>query len=256
MDMRLDIALLSRVGARERNEDAVGVWSDRGVSYCVLADGAGGLGGGDRASQLAVACVLDYLRASPECTHENLYAALRDANDRVVAAQREDERCSDMRTTVVVLALDTVAGRAIWGHAGDARLYCFRDGAVIVQTTDHSVVQQMVEAGYLRAEELRQAPQRNQLTLALGDAGEFEPEVAAGTFVVHPGDSFLLCTDGCWGPVEESEMVADLLASRGAGDWLERMQSRIVELQRSNQDNYSAIAVCCEGLEEPVTLFD
>ncbi len=241
--LHLDIAVLSRVGARERNEDALGVWTDAGISYCVLADGAGGLGAGDRASQLAVDRVLDFLRACPGNSPANLHAALCSANTCVVDAQHEDPACADMRTTIVLLALDAARASAVWAHAGDARLYCFRAGAVVAQTIDHSVVQQMVDAGYMRPDELRQAPQRNQLTLALGDPGEFEPEVFGEEFTVQHDDAFLLCTDGCWGPVEEDAMNEDLDACDGAADWLERINARIVALAQPRQDNYSAIAL-------------
>lgn len=248
--MRLDIAALSRAGARERNEDAFGVWSDGGVSYCVLADGAGGLGGGDRASQLAVASVLDFLRARPGFSSDTLHAALAHANAQVVAAQQAEKDLADMRTTIVLLAVDSTQRRALWGHAGDARLYWFRDRTILHQTADHSVVQQMVEAGYMRVDELRQAPQRSRLTLAVGDPGDFEPAMA-NEVEFDADDAFLLCTDGCWGPIEETVMMNGLQSANGAADWLERLHAHIVALGDPHQDNYSAIAVRCDA--DPTT---
>lgn len=242
--------MLSRTGARERNEDALGVWSHDGVCYCVLADGAGGLGGGDRAAQLVVAETLTSLRRAPGCTGESLVAALAAANASLVDAQKEEVRFASMRSTAVVLALDTAAQQAVWAHLGDSRLYCFRAGAVAAQTIDHSVVQEMVSAGYLRADQLRSAPERSQLLAALGDAGAFEPQVHGTGFPVQAGDAFLLCSDGCWEPINEAQMVEDLASSVHAAGfdpngWLQRLQQRIRLRAAPRQDNYSAIAVCC-----------
>lgn len=245
--MRVEIAMLSRTGARERNEDALGVWSHDGVCYCVLADGAGGLGSGDRAAQLVVAEILAFLRAQPGCSGSALHAALTAANRALVAAQQADARFATMRATAVLLALDTAAQQAVWAHLGDSRLYCFRAGAVEVQTIDHSVVQEMVSAGYLRADQLRSAPERSQLLGALGDAGDFEPQVQGQGFAVQPGDAFLLCSDGCWEPVDEAQMATDLAHSADAASWLQRLQQRIVERAAPRQDNYSAIAVRCSA---------
>lgn len=249
--MRVEVSMLSRTGARERNEDALGVWSHDGVCYCVLADGAGGLGGGDHASKLAVGRMLACLQAQPGCNGDTIGEALRTANAAVVVAQSDDPRFASMRATAVLLALDTVGRRAVWGHLGDSRLYCFRDGGVVVQTVDHSVVQEMVSAGYLRADQMRSAPERSQLLGALGDSGEFSPQVQGEGFTVQPGDAFLLCTDGCWEPVDEAQMAADLAQTQTAADWLRCLQQRIVARASPRQDNYSAIAVRCASAAQP-----
>src|SRR5262249_8562185 len=89
----------------------------------------------------------------------------------------------------------------------------------------------------------RQAPQRNQLTCALGDAGQFEPEVAPQTLTVSAGDAFLLCTDGCWGPVDETSMTDDLLSSGNAARCLEKLHTRIVARNDPRPGKYSAIAM-------------
>ncbi|HEU0201522.1 MAG TPA: PP2C family serine/threonine-protein phosphatase [Burkholderiaceae bacterium] len=244
--MRADIAMISRTGARERNEDALGVWSHEGVCYCALADGAGGLGGGDRAAQLVVRELLGYVSAQPGCSGVTVAAALDVANRALVEAQREDPRYASMRATALLLALDTVGARAVWGHLGDSRLYCFREGAVAFQTVDHSVVQEMVAAGYLRPDQLRSAPERSQLLGALGEVGQMEPTLQGEGFAVLPGDAFLLCTDGCWEPVAETQMIDALHATTTAADWLECLQDYIVKRGAAKQDNYSAIAVRCE----------
>ena len=247
--MRLEIATLSKAGGRPVNEDACGVWPSAEVCFCVLSDGAGGHGGGDVASKLVVSRVLDWFRARPECSPEAVAGALLIANQAVLEGQKSSGRLSDMRATVVVLALDTGCGQAVWGHLGDSRLYCFRGQRLVAQTRDHSVVQSMVDAGYVKAEELRSAPQRSRLLGALGDANNFEPQIAPGSYVLQDGDAFLLCTDGCWEYVEEAEMERALSQSHSGEDWLRLLERQVVAGGRPGQDNYSAIAIWCQDPE-------
>ena len=73
-----------------------------------------------------------------------------------------------MHSTVVALFIDLQSQEALWGHAGDSRLYLFRDGVMLSHTRDHSMVQAMVDAGLLVAEQMRTHPRRSELQSALG----------------------------------------------------------------------------------------
>jgi serine/threonine protein phosphatase PrpC len=243
--MQLEIAVLSREGGCPVNEDAYGVWASDEACFCVLSDGAGGHGGGDVASKLAVSCVLDWFRQRPECSAQAVEAALAAANRAILEQQQSDSRLAEMRATAVVLALDTVRGMATWGHLGDSRLYGFRRGRLIVQTRDHSVVQSMVEAGYIKPDELRHAPQRGRLLAALGDSEHFEPCIVPQEFALLDGDAFLMCTDGCWEYVEEAEMERALSESNSGEQWLRRLEARVLAMGRPGQDNYSALSIWC-----------
>lgn len=243
--MQLEIAALSKPGGREPNEDALGFWSEDGLCVCVVADGAGGHGGGDVASKLAVHTILGRFRESPECTLGAIEGALREANQAIIARQRTGDAVADMRATAVVLAIDAGRPGACWGHLGDSRLYLFRHGQVLVQTRDHSVVQRMVDAGYLRPDQLRHATERSRLFAALGHEENFEPALGEPAFAIEQGDVFMLCTDGFWEYVEESEMQQALAEVTSAEAWLQRMESQVVARGGKGQDNYSALAVWC-----------
>jgi serine/threonine protein phosphatase PrpC len=245
--MELEIAVLSRTGGRSHNEDACGFWSGAGVCYCVLSDGAGGHRGGDVASKLVVRETLGWFRETDESSAQAIEAAMMHANHILVSEQQARADVGDMRATVVVLAIDYDHGLAAWGHVGDSRLYCFRAGGIVAQTRDHSVVQSMVDAGYLQAQDLRHAPERNQLLAALGDAERFERAVQSEPFPVQVDDAFLLCTDGLWEYVEEREMIEALREAETAEDWLRMLESRVLARGRPGQDNYSALAVRCKG---------
>lgn len=239
----LRVAVMSEPGVRATNEDACGYWQREGPLCCALADGAGGHGGGDVAAQLAVGSVLDGFRAQPLPSPQRVRELIVRANDTVVAAQSRGGEVGDMRATLVVLALDPVSAHGAWGHVGDSRLYCFRQGFVVTQTKDHSLYQSMVDAGFAADDQRRGNPQRNVLTSSLGSVDDLVVDVISEPFVTAAGDAFLLCTDGLWDCVEEPAMEADLLNAQSPQDWLDRLRRRVIAADRDSQDNYSALAV-------------
>ena len=248
--MQLEILVLSKAGGRQVNEDACGFWSSPEACFCAVSDGLGGHYGGDVASKLAVQHALDWFRSAPECSRRAVEASLRAGNLAIIREQQRDPRLKHMRATAVILSIDTKRAVAVWGHIGDSRLYCFRQGRIIQQTRDHSVLQSMVDAGYLQPGELRIAPNRSRLLTALGNEEQFDMDVIPIAFPLLDGDVFLLCTDGLWEYVEEEEMEQMLGASATAPDWLKALEGQVIARGHKGQDNYSAITVWCKNPDE------
>ncbi len=240
--------MLSRPGGRERNEDACGHWGlgrsgQDGPVCCVLADGAGGHGGGDVASRTAAAAVLEAFADRPVCDPATVGDLIDLANRAVVARQSASDATRDMRSTLVVWVCNPARCEAAWGHTGDSRLYCFREGSLMVRTRDHSLYQSMVDAGIADAADLRGNPQRNVLFASLGSLDGFEADVLDTTFPLIPGDAFLLCSDGFWEAVRESDMEAGLQRAETPQGWIDEMAALVERQARVGQDNYSAVAV-------------
>lgn len=217
---------------RPRNEDAmvdrteIGLWA--------VADGAGGHGSGDVASHAiaeALAGIPDGLSAA------ELLAQLR---LRLTAVHAELQAEAERRGPGKLLASTVVVLLARGGHfaclwAGDSRIYMLRGGTFSRVTRDHSLVQELVDAGTLSEEEAEAHPQANVITRAIGGHGELALDKLSGR--VAPGDRFLLCSDGLFKAVPEAEIAACLAAGHGANDLIN------LALERGARDNVTAIVV-------------
>ena len=244
--LSLEIAILSEPGGRQYNEDACGHWNSEQRLYCVLADGAGGHGGGDIASRLAVRDMLQSFAASEPATGRELLAQIRATNRALLSERTPGTERENMHSTVVCLALDFIAGRADWAHAGDSRCYHFRAGRLIERTLDHSHVQSLVDAGLLAPEEMQFHPKRSVLRSALG-VGDADLEVGCSdrSREVLPGDVFLLCTDGLWEHVPQPQLEELLQSAAGPQQWLAALEAQIEVATRghASRDNFRAITV-------------
>jgi serine/threonine protein phosphatase PrpC len=236
----MEIVALSDTGKlRRNNEDAIAFDVDHAVA--VLADGMGGLDGGEVASSIAVDTVVSRLAASAERNEEVLRAAVEGANVEVRRAARSQSM--DMGTTLVVW-MATNQGQCFVAHVGDSRVYRIRDGALKRLTSDHSMVQQMIDDGVISEAEAEASPNRNVITRALGLDDKVDVEVRS--WVYAPEDLFLLCSDGL------TDMVGEAGIERVLQDWkskaggpLERLADMLV--RRANDagglDNVSVLLV-------------
>lgn len=234
----IDMAGCSEKGGRNHNEDTVLV-KNMGYRQCALvADGLGGHGGGDIASQTAANIIMEGFESEEAMDTDALIRIFEEANRAVVKKQTMTCR---MKTTCVGLFIEEA--KAWWGHIGDSRLYHFVDGALNSCTKDHSVSQMAVDAGKITWEQIRFHKERNKLYCALGSRIPIRPEVGQADLDDGHFHAFLLCTDGFWEYVLETEMMVDLAKSRRPVEWLDYMVSRLEKKVTGYHDNYTAAAV-------------
>ena len=230
---RLKASAVSHRGTvRTRNEDA---FVDRGdIGVWAVADGAGGHGAGDVASATAAAAIADLpvgLSAAETLAQVRLRLGAAHAElQRKAAASANGDI---LATTVVVLLARGEHFACLW--AGDSRAYLLRDGALCQVTHDHSLVQEMVEAGSLAPEDAEGHPQANVITRAIGSQESLELDKVSGRMMA--GDVMLLCTDGLFKALPESEIV-QLLASGGGPELLIEQA-----LRAGARDNVTALVV-------------
>lgn len=198
------IAGATHVGVVRRiNQDAFGLFDDpgRGETLLVVADGLGGHRGGEVASRMAVDLLGQLFGAGMEAPATRLARAIEEANRQIHDAARVDYTLEGMGTTVVCLLLAR-DGAGHVAHVGDSRLYRLRSGSFEALTEDHSLVATLVREGVLQPDEARVDPRKNQILRALGVRKEVEVDVAPVD--PRPGDSYLLCTDGLHGLLEDA----------------------------------------------------
>lgn len=224
---RTDVGLRRKV-----NEDSLLVRTERGL--WAVADGMGGHDAGDVASSKVTESLLD-LPTTDDLDQlvENAVTALQRVNqDLIELAGAESER--SIGSTVVGLAIANGQFRCFW--AGDSRAYRIRDSQIVQLTRDHSLVQDLVDAGMLQPDEAEGHPNSNIITRAVGVAKELRVDTVSGD--VRPGDHFLLATDGVTRLVSDEELALELKANPPAA-----AARKLIEtvLSRGAPDNASLI---------------
>lgn len=237
--MKYRYAAVTDVGKREINEDSLLTMEGHYGLACALADGLGGQGFGDVASQIAVEAVGEQLKGWFPVGKRRMTACVEEANRRV--RRKQNEQSVPMMTTLSLLR--TNGPYVHIAHVGDTRIYWFRDERILYQSTDHSVTQMMVTCGELSPEQVRGHASRNLLTRAIGYRAEVQAEYYRGR--ARHGDRLLLCTDGFWEWVLESDMLAASTAETPEV-WLRRMCDMVRVRCDEDADNFSAIAITVE----------
>ena len=191
---------------RKNNEDSLLVGEGRDETLFAVADGIGGFEAGEVASSIATEALKELEPLSP------LEDAIREANRRILAAARGDEKLSGMGTTVVAMRFGGTREEptAEISHVGDSRAYLLRGDDLKPVTEDHSLVAELVRSGDLTRAQASEHPQKNLITRALG--AEEEVDVDTAVLPVEAGDRLLLCSDGLSDMVPETKML-DLLTS-------------------------------------------
>jgi protein phosphatase len=172
---------------RDRNEDAI--LTDPDGRLWAVADGMGGYGHGEVASDIVIDC-LETIPDEADPGHA-LVGRLEEANRRVLATAAE-RGYGQMGATVVALIVDRAIAHIAW--AGDCRAYLLRSGRLRLLTRDHSVVQSLVDRGMLSADEAEGHPEAHIVTRAVGGGEEFDADRI--DFPITDGDRLMLCSDG------------------------------------------------------------
>jgi len=232
---------------RSQNEDCFdfSVLDDE-FGWAVVCDGMGGAAGGERASRLAAETVMNELtrqhkkNAGDTDLRRAMNMALKKANTVVWKAAHRDPAYDGMGTTLVMAAMNK---RVLHISAvGDSRIYSFRSGVLNQLTRDHSLVQDMVELGYITKEQARTHPERNIITRAIGISEKIEEDYRFVT--LRPGDTILLCTDGLSGFVTDDEIASIMLKYR-----FENICERLIECANAHGggDNITAVLMRSEA---------
>lgn len=242
--MNLEYAARTAIGDRAENEDFHSeIIKKEGALFAVM-DGLGGHRDGELASRYFseglnenLDAHLDQLQVTPEQAMKNLITT---ATKSMVVKLKKDH-CTEARTTCAVVWLD--AEKIIIAHVGDSRVYFFRQPQKVWRTRDHSLVQQFVDSGLLREDEMAHHPQQNIILQTIAADEKPNPEVTLFP-ALRKGELLLLCTDGFWEQIIPTEMI-NLLNAPKLDQALENLVQQAMQRAAPKSDNVTAIAMRC-----------
>ena len=199
---------------RPQNQDTYQMEQlDRNTLLCVVCDGMGGAKSGNVASTLAVEVFVEEVRRTwvpsmdPEAAEQMLRGAVKLANFTVYDQAQEIEEFHGMGTTLVAML---ISGKDVTiVNVGDSRAYRVSKDGIRRITTDHSLVQMMVQRGELTPELARTYPGKNYITRAIGTEAIVECDVFHLT--VERGDCLLMCSDGLSNMMDDQEILFEVV---------------------------------------------
>ena len=236
---------LTDVGqVRSSNQDSFLV--DNENKLYIVADGMGGHAGGEIASSLCIAAMVEHLnsvgavyssvtaRQHPDARISNALAdAINFASTKIYERALEEPSLRGMGTTATSIKL--VDHYAYIAHVGDSRCYLIRRGFIYQITNDHSLVSEQVRAGIITKEEADLHHLRNVITRSVGY--QEEEDVDTTSLALEDKDFLLLCSDGLHGKVSDKEI------SQIVKDSSEEAAEKLIALAntRGGEDNISVV---------------
>ena len=221
---------------RQRNEDRyliLPLKKGTGVLLAV-ADGMGGVAGGDIAAQIVVDTLQEYQRPGDDIEQE-LAQLLAKAGRKIIERTDEEAALKDMGTTATVALLTD--RKAYWAHSGDSRLYVKQGGKIEQITTDHTFVQDLIQDGTLTRQDAERHPLKNVLDQCVGCA-ELKPDT--GRLPFPPGEKLLLCSDGLSRYVSE-KAISEALEGNDAGEIADHLVQSALEA--GGRDNVTVVVL-------------
>ena len=239
--MKFSVFQVSRKGGRQQNEDRMGYSYTRSSGILLLADGMGGHPEGEVAAQLTLQAMsaLYQKQANPEIPDVTAFltSAIMAAHRQIIKYAIEKGMLDTPRTTVVAAVVQN--GTASWVHCGDSRLYLVRAGQLLTRTRDHSYMEQPPHGhpSPKAAERLN----RNILFTCLGSPTKPVFDIT-GPIPLQQGDKIMLCSDGLWGSVADSDIVRQL-GAKPVGQAVPDLVESALQSAGASSDNVTAIAL-------------
>jgi PPM family protein phosphatase len=245
----LQIVGLTDLGReRSRNEDSFLALVGPHLSILAVADGMGGHVAGEVASKLAISVLERYwaeLNQSEPIPEKHFAGIVQnlvlEANRLIYSEAATEPARLGMGTTLTVGLLGD--SRLVIGHVGDSRAYLVLDNRLELLTEDHSLLEQMIQAGSVSPAEVDGHPQRHIITRALGTAPEVEVDLVEKE--LPDNAALLFCTDGLTSLVRDDEILAIILEQEAP----ERAAAALIDLAnaRGGLDNITVVYAAAIG---------
>ena len=242
--MRVEYADISLLGGREENQDRVTAAVAEHAALLVVVDGMGGHAHGARAAQVTQQVIVDAFWQAPQPLFDPmgfLHLTLGRAHAEVVKLGTQLPLEQRPRATCAVCLIQQRA--SWWAHVGDSRLYHVRQGALLMRSRDHSHVELLLREGLINAEQAHNHPMRNFVECCLGGDPILPDMAISRRRPLKTNDVLLVCSDGLWGGLKDSEIAGALGTPGVLREKLLTLGERAVKRAGAGSDNTSAAAL-------------
>lgn len=242
--MKFTIYQNSRQGQRAHNEDRLAYSYSKDSLLLVLADGMGGHRHGEIAAQLAIKTLTDAFQrlAKPLLNSPAKFLTdhIQQVHDMIENLTQTQSLAESPRTTIVAAIIQR--GYLYCAHAGDSRLYHFRGNHLLFRTEDHSIVQSLYNRGMISKQEMATHPYKNKIHNCIG--GKETPKIdLSNRMELLEGDTVLLCTDGLWGCLKDTEIKSILNKYDDVTEATNVLMDKAEKAAKEHGDNLSAITL-------------
>lgn len=229
---------------RKQNQDTYLMEQlDRNSVLCVVCDGMGGAKSGNVASSLAAEVFVQEIKRSfsslmdREKTDQMLRSAAKLANFTVYDQALQFEEFEGMGTTLVAVLIRGKKATVI--NVGDSRAYLVNREGISQLSTDHSVVQMMVDRGELTPEAAKNYPGKNLITRAIGTESVIMCDIFHAD--VGKGDAILLCSDGLSNMMDDQEILFEVVHGADQAGCCQRLLD--IAKSRGAPDNVTSVLI-------------
>ncbi len=228
----------SKVGMkRTNNEDAIGIFEVDGGLLTIVCDGLGGNNAGEIASNLCIDIIYKNFRDSDEKDYLNkIKDSIETANRNIKEESAKKDSLDGMATTAEILFIKDKT--VYWGHVGDSRIYNLKNGKLKQLTKDHSLVQKLIDDGYLTLNQAETHPNKNIIMRALGDTESVEIDLSKLKLIPSDKHKFLVCTDGVTNVINNAEL--EKLLQEEKPETISKSITKMIE-KRGAPDNFSFV---------------
>ncbi len=234
---------ITNVGTvRGNNEDTYLICENKlKDNLFLIADGMGGHNAGEIASAMASKTIQEkFLAINSEIDYnEFLRDAIQIANDKVYKSSLMYSQYHNMGTTLSVLIISK--DRIYIGHVGDSRIYYMTENTIQQLTTDHTLVQAMIDSGSITKEDAKTNNYRNVLTQAIGTSRKVTISLIESKIPMRKEIKFILCSDGLTEGVEDEVIHQIMIQPKELGDKLEELMD--IALKSESKDNITFIGI-------------
>lgn len=241
---RISLGCISNQGARNYQEDSFGFSSlkqadvsKRGFS-AVVADGMGGLSGGDKVSRYVVSSMIEMHKNRTVSLPVPMYLSqcMCAINNAVLSSGTNGGS-----TAVTIMCLPS---GVYWCTVGDSRIYLFRGGKLTALNEDSDYLNQLLEevvSGGMTCEEASGDLKKDALAQYIGCKGGIVPDSNVKPFIPQINDKLLMCSDGVYNALPDSEIIEALAFE--ANEAANIIESKVLAKGYRNQDNFTAVVL-------------